>query len=414
MDREKFLVCRKNRLTLRIGSQPSPTIYIIGTSWRAHFIVNLINLKTFEQLGISEPIIKALKEKKIEKPSEIQEKAIPFLIEKGTDFIGLAQTGTGKTAAFGLPLLQKVNPKSTKVQFLILAPTRELCQQIAKQLFNFTKYVPEKIFVEAVYGGAPIGIQISRLQRPTHIIVATPGRLYDILQKEAVDLSSVKTVVLDEADEMISMGFQEEIDRVLKSVKGNHTTWLFSATMSTAIKGLVHKYMAEDAFRLEINRKEMVNKNIEHQYVVCDDGNKFEMLLLFLKTQGTNRGVIFCRTKTNSQALVEQLKAKNYSVDSLHGDLKQIERDKVMRAFKNTKLQILIATDIAARGIDIENLAYVVHYELPDQDEYYTHRSGRTARAGSKGLSLAILIPKEVNKLQTLARNLGIKVRLVE
>jgi ATP-dependent RNA helicase DeaD len=363
-------------------------------------------LKTFEELGISPSIIKALTENHIVNPSEIQERAIPFLLDKGTDFIGQAQTGTGKTAAFGLPLLHLVDTKSDKVQALVLSPTRELCQQIAKQLFTFTKYKEEKLFVEAVFGGAPIGIQIGRLQRPTHIVVATPGRLIDLLEKKAVDLSRVKTVVLDEADEMLTMGFQEDIDKILQTVPKKKATWLFSATMSTEIKTMIHKYMAPDAFKLEVNKKQLVNRDIEHEYVVCDKSKKLETLIRFLKTQGANRGVIFCRTKLNAQTLSDQLKEKHFAADVIHGDLKQLERDKVMRAFKNTKVQILIATDIAARGIDIQNLTYVIHYELPDQDEYYTHRSGRTARAGKKGLALAIVTPSDLQHLRTLEKKL--------
>jgi ATP-dependent RNA helicase DeaD len=367
-------------------------------------------LSNFESLGISEQIVKALTENKIITPSEIQKKSIPFLMQKGTDFIGQAQTGTGKTAAFGLPILHQIDPSSDKIQVLILCPTRELCQQIAKQLFTFTKYCDKKIFVEAVFGGAPIGIQIGRLQRPTHIVVATPGRLVDLQEKQAIDLSRVKTVVLDEADEMLTLGFKEDLDKILQSIKNKKATWLFSATMSPGINAIIHNYMAPDAHKIEVNKHEAVNKDILHQYVVCDLEEKPSMLFHFLKSQGENRGVIFCRTKASAQALNELLKGKKYASDTIHGDLKQIERDKVMRAFKNTKVQILIATDIAARGIDVENLSYVVHYELPDQHEYYTHRSGRTARAGNKGLSLSIITPKETQKIRALEKSLGIKM----
>lgn len=370
-------------------------------------------MKTFAELGISPSIIKALTEKNIITPSEIQEKAIPFLLEKSSDFIGLAQTGTGKTAAFGLPLLHLVDTKSDKIHALVLAPTRELCQQIAKQLFIFTKYKEEKLFVEAVFGGAPIGIQISRLQRPTHILVATPGRLLDLLEKKAVDISRVKIVVLDEADEMLTMGFQEDIDKVLQTMPNKKATWLFSATMSAPIKAMIHKYMAPTAFKLEINKKQLVNRDITHQYVVTEKGKKLDVLVRILRTQNNQRGIIFCRTKLNAQNLSDELKEKNFAVDVIHGDLKQLERDKVMRAFKNTKVQILIATDIAARGIDVENLAYVIHYELPDQDEYYTHRSGRTARAGNKGLSLAIIAPADLQHLRTLEKRLQLELKEV-
>jgi len=378
------------------------------------YIIIYSLLKTFEDLGISEQIVKALKENKIITPSEIQQKAIPFLIQKGTDFIGQAQTGTGKTAAFGLPVLHQIDPTSDKIQVLILCPTRELCQQIAKQLFSFTKYCDQKIFTEAVFGGAPIGIQISRLQRTTHIVVATPGRLVDLQEKQAIDLSRVKTVVLDEADEMLTLGFKDDLDKILQSIKNKKATWLFSATMNQGIKAIIHNYMAADAFKIEVNKHEAVNKDILRQFVVCDLKEKTEMLTHFLKSQGENRGVIFCRTKASAIALNELLQTKKYATDTIHGDLKQIERDKVMRAFKKGNLQILIATDIAARGIDVENLSYVVHYELPDQNEYYTHRSGRTARAGKKGLSLAIITQKEVQTLRAIEKSLGIKMEEVK
>ncbi len=365
-------------------------------------------MKTFEELGVASDITKALKENNIVHPSEIQEKAIPFLIEKGTDFIGQAQTGTGKTAAFGLPLLHKINTKSPHIQALVLSPTRELCQQIAKQLFRFTKYKEEKLFVEAVYGGAPIGIQIARLRRPTHIVVATPGRLVELVEKKEVDLSRVKTVVLDEADEMLSMGFKEDMDKILGMLHKKEATWLFSATMPSGIKALIQEYMSPHPYKVEINKQQVVNRDIEHRFVVCEKDQKLDALIAFLRREERPRGVIFCRTKMNAQTLMDQLKEKNFDVEALHGDLKQVERDKVMRAFKNSKVQLLVATDIAARGIDVKDVDFVIHYELPDQDDYYTHRSGRTARAGNRGLALAIITPAEKQQLQTLAKKLRI------
>ncbi len=333
----------------------------------------------------------------------------PFLLEKGSDFIGQAQTGTGKTAAFGLPLLMQVNPKSEKVQALILSPTRELGQQIAKQLFKFTKY-SDKIFVEAVYGGEKIDIQIARLNRPTHIVVATPGRLIDLLERKAIDLSEVKTIVLDEADEMLSMGFKKELDMVLTHTKGKRYTWLFSATMPKEIKDIIGKYMAPDAYKVEIDKDNVVNKHIDHQFVHCEVSDKLNILLRFLKSQGTNRGVVFCKTKSNAQVLAKQLMAKNILADAIEGDMQQRDREKVMRAFKSEKLQILVATDLAARGIDVEGLSFVVHYQLPDQVEYYTHRSGRTARAGKHGLSLSLVSKDEMKNMRFIEKNLGISI----
>jgi ATP-dependent RNA helicase DeaD len=368
-------------------------------------------LKTFSDLSVSDTYLKALEEIGIINPTEIQIKAIPFLIAKGTDFIGQAQTGTGKTAAFGLPILQAIDPNNVHIQALILSPTRELGQQIAKQLFKFTKYGTKKIFIESVYGGAHIDKQIIALKRPTHVLVATPGRLVDLLKQKAIDLSFVRTIVLDEADEMLSMGFKKELDTILRFTAGNRYTWLFSATMPPAIKAIIKDYMSPEAMRVVINKHDVVNSDIEHKYIICEKEKKTELLLGFLKFQGENRGLIFCRTKADAQSVATQLRVKNINADSLHGDMLQIERDKVMRAFKNRKLQILVATDLAARGIDVKELAYVVHYSLPEKTEYYTHRSGRTGRAGNKGLSFSIITPREKIGLKRIERELGIKIK---
>lgn len=369
---------------------------------------------TFADLGIEPLFVKALQENGIVKPTEIQQKALPFLLEKGSDFIGQAQTGTGKTAAFGLPILHLIDPDKKQIQALILAPTRELGQQIAKQLFMFTKYAPKKIFAEAVYGGAPIGNQISALQRPTHILVATPGRLIDLIERKAVDITNVKVVVLDEADEMLSMGFKDELTHILTVTPRKKSVWLFSATMPPEIKDIIKNYLAPDAFRIDVAKKDEINKDIEHQFVICNSDDKHEVLLNFLKSQGANRGVIFCKTKAGAQELAEKLlSVDRFNAGAIHGDLLQKERDKVMRAFKNGKLKILVATDLAARGIDVENLAYVVHFNLPEQIEYYTHRSGRTARAGKKGLSLSIITSNEMSALKNIERVLNISMKKI-
>lgn len=367
-------------------------------------------MTTFTSLGIADTFLKALDENNIHEPTEIQKKAIPFLLTKGTDLVAQAQTGTGKTAAFGLPLLQKVDPNNKAVQALILSPTRELGQQIAKQLFRFTKYGP-RVFVEAVYGGAKIDEQIKALLRPTQILVATPGRLIDLLERNAVSLSDVKTIVLDEADEMLSMGFKKELDEILTQTAGQRHTWLFSATMPPEIKEIINKYLSSDAHKIQVDKANIVNKDIEHFFTVCDDKAKLDRLLQFLKEQGENRGVIFCKTKAGADTLAKQLYSKNIAAEALHGDLLQKDRDKVMRAFKNLKVQVLIATDLAARGIDVENLSYVVHYQLPEQLEYYTHRSGRTARAGKKGISLSLINNKELGRVRVIENNLGISIR---
>ncbi|NOR86420.1 MAG: DEAD/DEAH box helicase, partial [Bacteroidales bacterium] len=304
-------------------------------------------------------------------------------------------------------LLQRIEPKRKVVQGLILCPTRELGQQVAKQLFKFTKYT-DKIFTEAVYGGAPIDKQMSALSRPTHIIVATPGRLIDLVKKKAVDLSHVKTIILDEADEMLSMGFKSELDEILGFISSADSKWLFSATIPHGIRQIVNQHLSDDAHKIEVSGRNVVNKHIDHQYLVCDEFDKLNVLLKFLRKEGENRGLVFCKTKVATQKLAKQLIAKNISADAIHGDLLQKERDKVMRAFKNESLQILIATDLAARGIDIPDLSYVVHYQMPDQDDYYTHRSGRTARAGKDGVSFCIVNSSEMKMIRHLGKALGI------
>ncbi|NOX47909.1 MAG: DEAD/DEAH box helicase [Chlorobi bacterium] len=369
-------------------------------------------MKNFRDLGVNENLIKGLTDLNIIVPTEIQNTVIPLLLHTNTDLVGQAQTGTGKTAAYGLPLLQQISPGLKKVQGLILCPTRELGQQVAKQLFKFTKYT-EKIFTEAVYGGAPIDRQINALKRPTHIIVATPGRLIDLLKRKAVDLSHVKTVILDEADEMLSMGFKKELDQILGYVSNAENKWLFSATVPHGIKQIINQHLSADAFRIEVSARNVVNKNIEHQYLICDESEKLHVLMQFLKSEQKNRGLIFCKTKIAAQKLAKQLKAKNVSADAIHGDLLQKERDKVMRAFKNESLRLLVATDLAARGIDVEGLAFVVHYQLPDKDEYYTHRSGRTARAGKKGISICLVTTSEMKQIRYFEKVLGIGFRQI-
>ena len=361
----------------------------------------------FEELGIAKDFIKGLNELNIVTPTEIQEEVIPLLLSTQTDLVGQAHTGTGKTAAYGLPLLHNIESRKKKVQGLILCPTRELGQQVAKQLFKFTKYT-DKIFSEAVYGGQPIERQINALKRPTHIVVATPGRLIDLIKRKAVDLSQVKTVILDEADEMLSMGFKNELDEILSFLPHVEQKWLFSATIPHGIKQIINEHMNEDAYRIELSNKNTVNKNIEHQYIICDEIEKLQELIQFLKDQESNRGIIFCKTKAATKKITKQLIAKNVAVDCIHGDLLQKERDKVMRAFKNETLQLLVATDIAARGIDVDALSYVVHYQLPDQEEYYTHRSGRTARAGRRGISLSLVTSSEKKQLLFLEKKLAI------
>ncbi len=377
------------------------------------FTQKLSILGNFKELGISQGFVKSLTEMNIVEPTDIQKKVIPVLLAESTDIVAQAQTGTGKTAAYGLPLLEKMDAQNKSVQGLILCPTRELAQQVAKQLFKFTKY-SDKIFTEAVYGGEKIDRQLTALQRPTQIIVATPGRLIDLLERKAVNLESVHTVVLDEADEMLSMGFKTQLDEILRSLRNVENKWLFSATIPKGIQEIISTHLSEDAERITVSRGNIVNTKITHEYVVCNESDKLNALLQFLKSQHKNRGVIFCRTKAATQKLAKQLIARNIATDAIHGDLLQKERDKVMRAFKNETLRVLVATDVAARGIDISGLSFVAHYQLPESDEYYTHRSGRTARAGKEGVSMCFVDTSEIKTLRNYERTLGLKFRQVK
>ncbi len=365
-------------------------------------------METFKQLGISDALNKALNDLKVIKPTEIQQKTIPFLLKNNANFIGQAQTGTGKTIAFGIPLLQKLNKNEKGLQALVLAPTRELCQQIAKQLFKLTKYT-EKVFTEAVYGGEKIEIQINNLRRPTQIVVATPGRLIDLIERKAIDISQVMTVVLDEADEMLSMGFKDDLDYILDKTNVKSLKWLFSATFPDELRGLMFKYISPETEKVVVSKADVINQHIEHQFFICTIEQKFDYMVQFLTSQGAARGIVFVRTKADAQAVARKLQAKNMAADAIHGDLDQKDRDKVMRAFKNEKVQILVATDISARGIDIEGLGYVIHYQLPDQIDYYTHRSGRTARAGKRGISISFVTKAELKTISQIEKELNIK-----
>ena len=367
-------------------------------------------MQTFQQLGIHKDFVKGLNELGIVNPTEIQEETIPELLNKNTDFIGQAPTGTGKTAAYGLPILQDIEIENKVIQALILAPTRELAQQIKKQLFKFTKYVEGKIFTEEVYGGEKIQIQINNLKRPTHIVVATPGRLLDLIERGAVNLKHIKTLVLDEADEMLSMGFKEDLDKILKYTGNSKNTWLFSATMPAELDQLIKKYMSPKAIRVE-PKNDLINKNITHQYIQVSRTNKDDVLINLLDQHQQERGIIFTRTKAGAQKLVKSLKGEGFSVEALEGNMQQRDREKVMRAFKKESLQFLVSTDVSARGIDVNNLAFVIHYQLPESLAYYTHRSGRTARGGNSGISIALILPHELPQLKEIEQKLQISFK---
>ncbi len=364
-------------------------------------------MKTFHDLGISADFIKGLDELGIHHPTEVQEKTIPLLLQDGADIIVQAQTGTGKTAAFGLPLLAAIKPQVNHIQGIVVAPTRELAKQIGKQLFRFTKH-STKIFTEVLCGGDSFDRQVAALQRPTHIIVVTPGRLIDLMKKKALELGHVKHLVLDEADEMLSMGFKKELQQIFNYTRSRKSTWLFSATIPDAIRELAKVCMPGHPVMLKIDKAHVVNRDIAHKFVVCTKDEKLQAVIDFLKRQKDDRGVVFCRTKADAIHVAKKLAASGFGVDTIHGDLMQSERDKVMRSFKKERTQLLVATDVAARGIDVEGLSFVIHHQLPGQTEYYTHRSGRTARAGKKGLSIAFIDPRERSKLKKLENELEI------
>ncbi|WP_193212955.1 DEAD/DEAH box helicase [Luteolibacter marinus] len=364
-------------------------------------------MSTFKELGIPADLIQGIEELGILKPTEIQEKAIPFLMENGGDLIAQAQTGTGKTAAFGLPLLTKINPKSKEIQGLVVAPTRELAKQIGKQLFRFTKH-SAKIFTEVVSGGDKMDRQIAALQRPTQIVVATPGRLVELVNKKALSLDAVKYLVLDEADEMLGMGFKKELSRIVDLTGQRRATWLFSATFPDSIQQLIRHCMLETPRTLAVDRAHVVNRDIDHRFAVCARDEKAAFIDDFLERRPDERGLVFCRTKAGAITLGKQLAKLGHAVDVLQGDLTQPERDKVMRSFKKERFRVLVATDVAARGIDVEGLSFVIHHQVPDQLEYYTHRSGRTARAGRKGVSVTLIEPRERAKLTRIGDQLGV------
>ena len=356
--------------------------------------------------------MQVLPELGFEKPSPIQEQSIPLLNDKAQDFIGLAQTGTGKTAAFGLPLLDWINPDQKDTQALILAPTRELGQQIAGQLSIFAKYLP-KIQIQSVYGGASIVAQMKDIKRRTpQIVIATPGRLLDLMRRKVLDLSTIRFVVLDEADEMLNMGFKEDLDDILAYTGDTKNTWLFSATMPKEIRNIVKSYMSKPV-EVKVSTGNQLNENIEHQYAVVKSSDKFEGLKRVLDVEEGFRGVIFCRTRIKTQQLADDLNKSGYQSEALHGDLSQAQRDRVMKRFKDHSLQVLVATDVAARGIDVNDLTHVIHYALPDDPSCYTHRSGRTARAGKKGISLSLLTNRDMRKLDGLERSLKLKIQKI-
>ena len=363
---------------------------------------------TFTDLGINDNIVQALQENRITAPTDIQLQAIPHILTSGQDLVAIAQTGTGKTAAFCLPILQTIDPKLAKIQALVLVPTRELGQQVAREFFLFSKHMP-RVFAEAVYGGTPIEDQIQKLKRATHVVVATPGRLLDLLDRNALSLQDLKYLVLDEADEMINMGFKSEIDQILESCERDITSMLFTATMPNDVKQLVREYLRPNAVEIRINAEEFVNQKIDHQYIIYKQGYKLDYLKAYLSQRLDQRGIMFCRTKVAAKKLAKQLAGFDVVADALHGNLNQEMRDKVMRGFKKGRINLLVATDIAARGIDVKDLDYIIHYHLPEKTEQYTHRSGRTARAGKSGNSVCLVKTEDMPEIKNLELELKIQ-----
>lgn len=357
---------------------------------------------TFRELGLSVDLVKATESLGYINPTPIQEKAIPVLLSGTTDFIGLAQTGTGKTAAFGLPLLQLVDSNKKYPQALIICPTRELCLQIVSEMDLFRQH-QEHMSVVAVYGGASITQQIRDLKKGAQIVVATPGRLIDLIERKAVQLQQIRYVVLDEADEMLNMGFQDDIEFILENTTARESTWLFSATMPPEIRKVSKRYMNQPV-EVTVGQVNTANKNIDHQYYLVNHHHRYEALKRLIDFHPGIYGIIFTRTKIDAQQIAEKLTRDGYDIDALHGDLSQPQRDKVMGEFRERSLQLLVATDVAARGIDVKDISHVINYELPDDVEVYTHRSGRTGRAGNTGICMSIVTSKETYRIRTIEK----------
>jgi ATP-dependent RNA helicase DeaD len=361
-----------------------------------------IHMNKFEQLGLSESLLKAVLDLGFENPSEVQEKAIPLLLEKDTDMVALAQTGTGKTAAFGFPVIQKIDANNRNTQALILSPTRELCLQITNELKNYSKY-EKGINVVAVYGGASITEQARDIKRGAQIIVATPGRMQDMINRGLVNISQINYCILDEADEMLNMGFYEDIVNILSTTPDDKNTWLFSATMPAEVARIGKQFMT-DPIEITVGAKNSGSATVSHEFYLVNARDRYEALKRLADSNPDIFSVVFCRTKRDTQAVAEKLIEDGYSAAALHGDLSQAQRDGVMKSFRGRQIQMLVATDVAARGIDVDNITHVVNYQLPDEIETYNHRSGRTGRAGRLGTSIVIVTKSELRKISSIER----------
>ena len=362
-------------------------------------------MSQFIDFGLDSALLKAIGELGFENPMPIQEQTIPVLLERDTDFVGLAQTGTGKTAAFGLPLLQKIDPSQRCIQALILCPTRELCMQITKDLRNYAKYIPE-ILIVPVYGGASIELQFKDLAKKPQIIVATPGRLRDMIRRNKVDFSNVRTMILDEADEMLNMGFQEEVDDILEYMPKERNTMLFSATMPKEVEAILNKYMT-DPVKVAVGERNSGTANVDHKYYMMAAKDRYSVLKRIIDYTPSIYGIIFCRTKLETQEIADSLLQDGYNAAALHGDLSQAMRDNVMDHFRKRSLQLLVATDVAARGIDVKELTHIINYNLPDDIETYVHRSGRTGRADKRGICISLVNLREKHKVKQIEKIVG-------
>lgn len=376
------------------------------------FVEKITMSKLLSDLGVNPLIQQALTELNITEATDVQEQVIPMVLQQKEDIVALAKTGTGKTAAFGLPLIQKVEVNNDRVQSLILSPTRELSQQIYNSLIDFAKHLPE-VKITLLTGGAQLKTQIEELKSPSHIVIATPGRCLDLIEKNALDLKALENLVLDEADEMFQ-ALKDDLMPILKTLPKNRRTLLFSATMPGELKDVVHNYMSKNTISVNSDRATIGHLGIEHQYMVVEPIEKLDVLLHFLSTQEGQRGIIFCRTKAAVNKLAKNLAIRKISSGALHGSLTQGIRDRIMEQFRAGHIDILVATDIVARGIDVKGLAYIVNYHLPDTHEAYVHRSGRTGRAGEKGLSMTILQKEEVHEIAEFENELGIQFKAIE
>jgi ATP-dependent RNA helicase DeaD len=388
------------------------TILVFFNLFNRAYLCTNFYMATFEELGLDETLLKAVGELGFTQPTPIQEKAIPVLLSGTKDLIGLAQTGTGKTAAFGLPLLQLVQSAKKYPQALIICPTRELCMQIVNELELFKKHTTG-LHIVAVYGGSSISMQIRDIRRGVQIIVATPGRLIDLIERKAINLEQISYVVLDEADEMLNMGFQEDIEFILQNTPQRESTWLFSATMPPEIRKVSKKYM-EEPVEITVGKKNTANKNVDHQYLVTSAQHRYEALKRLIDFNPGMYAIIFTRTKADAQEISEKLTREGYDIDALHGDLTQQQRNKVMDEFREKTLQLLIATDVAARGIDVVGITHVINFELPDDVEVYTHRSGRTGRAGKTGVCMSLVHSREIGRIRQIERMVQVPFHKLE